>query len=35
MSSNQQFLQNLYEAFNKGEIETIGYVLDRLIEYNE
>ena len=23
MSSNQQFLQNLYEAFNKGEIETI------------
>ena len=23
MSSNQQFLQNLYEAFNKGELETI------------
>ncbi len=23
MSSNQQFLQNLYEAFNKREIETI------------
>jgi SnoaL-like domain len=23
MSSNQQFLQNLYAAFNKGEIETI------------
>ncbi len=23
MSSNQHFLQNLYEAFNKGEIETI------------
>jgi phage pi2 protein 07 len=23
MSSNQQFLQNLYEVFNKGEIETI------------
>ena len=23
MSSNQQFLQNLYDAFNKGEIETI------------
>lgn len=23
MSSNQQFLQSLYEAFNKGEIETI------------
>lgn len=23
MSSNQQFLQHLYEAFNKGEIETI------------
>ena len=23
MSSKQQFLQNLYEAFNKGEIETI------------
>jgi hypothetical protein len=23
MSSNQQFLQNLYQAFNKGEIETI------------
>ncbi len=23
MSSNQQFLQTLYEAFNKGEIETI------------
>ncbi|BCL39703.1 nuclear transport factor 2 family protein [Nostoc sp. MS1] len=23
MSSNQQFLQNLYEAFNKGEMETI------------
>lgn len=23
MISNQQFLQNLYEAFNKGEIETI------------
>ncbi len=22
-TSNQQFLQNLYEAFNKGEIETI------------
>ncbi|MFM2310949.1 MAG: hypothetical protein RLZZ04_225 [Cyanobacteriota bacterium] len=23
MSSNQQLLQNLYEAFNKGELETI------------
>ncbi|KAM3096782.1 nuclear transport factor 2 family protein [Phormidesmis sp. 146-35] len=23
MSSNQQFLQNLYEAFNKGDLETI------------
>ncbi|MDX2230890.1 MAG: nuclear transport factor 2 family protein [Leptolyngbyaceae cyanobacterium bins.349] len=23
MSSNQQFLQNLYAAFNKGELETI------------
>ncbi|MGL4618171.1 nuclear transport factor 2 family protein [Chroococcidiopsis sp.] len=23
MSSNQEFLQNLYDAFNKGEIETI------------
>ena len=23
MSSNQDFLQNLYDAFNKGEIETI------------
>jgi hypothetical protein len=23
MSSNQQFLQDLYESFNKGEIETI------------
>jgi len=23
MSSNQQFLQNLYDAFNKREIETI------------
>ena len=23
MSSNQQFLQSLYEAFNRGEIETI------------
>ena len=23
MSSNRQFLQNLYEAFNQGEIETI------------
>lgn len=23
MSSNQQFLKNLYEAFNKGELETI------------
>ena len=23
MSSNQQFLQNLYEAFNQGELETI------------
>lgn len=27
MSSNQQFLQNLYEAFNKGEIETIILVM--------
>jgi SnoaL-like domain len=23
MSSNQQFLQNLYDAFNKGDLETI------------
>jgi hypothetical protein len=23
MSSSQQFLKNLYDAFNKGEIETI------------
>jgi hypothetical protein len=33
MSSNQQFLQNLYEAFNKGEIETIISVMDPNVKW--
>jgi SnoaL-like domain len=33
MSSNQQFLQNLYAAFNKGEIETIISVMHPQVKW--
>ncbi|WP_058995841.1 nuclear transport factor 2 family protein [Leptolyngbya sp. NIES-2104] len=33
MSSNQQFLQNLYEAFNKGDLETVISVMHPAVKW--